>query len=173
MPFTRYHDSNWRLDEVFRRRSEAVCSRSTPVISWHHPVKKTPPIISSVSTTHTQLIWTYISYIKCEKQAVLDILALFFLLSLFDAAVSHQPSALQVSVLVLFLRFISPRLLPDIYSCRDCGEAQIDLRLSLCGQPHRKCLRNGFFTSAVKADEDPALSAASVNTVSTSPSREP
>ncbi|KAM7367295.1 hypothetical protein PAMP_015208 [Pampus punctatissimus] len=48
---------------------------------------------------------------------------------------------------------------------KNTGEAQIDLRLSLCGQPHRKCLCNGFYTSAVKADEDPALLAASVNTV--------
>lgn len=65
-------------------------------------------------------------------------------------------------------------LLPDIYIPAGIeGKAQIDLRLALCGQPHRKCLCNGFFTSAVKADEDPALSAAGLNTVSTSPSREP
>lgn len=43
--------------------------------------------------------------------------------------------------------------------------AQIDLRLSLCGQPQRKCLCNGFYMSAVGADEDPTLLAASMNCV--------
>lgn len=53
---------------------------------------------------------------------------------------------------------------PSVFSRRDCDETQIDLRLP---QPHGKCLRNGFFTSAVKADEDSAAAAW------TSPSRAP
>lgn len=55
----------------------------------------------------------------------------------------------------LYLRLSSPR--HD--SCRGLWEARIDLQLLLCGQPHRRCLCNGFFTRAVRADEDPALSA--------------
>lgn len=71
----------------------------------------------------------------------------------------------QLSLYAFFILFSLTYLLQGLW------EAQIDLRLSLCGHPHRKCLCNGFYMSAVKADEDPALSAASVNTVLTSPSR--
>lgn len=63
-------------------------------------------------------------------------------------------------------RLLLTRLLQGLW------DTLIDLQLSLCGQPHWKCLCNGFYMSTVKADEDPALSTASVNTVSTSPSRE-
>lgn len=79
----------------------------------------------------------------------------------------HLSLSLWISVLVSLSvsspSSLSPPVFPLTYFPAAIRAAQIDLRLSLRGQPHRKCLCNGFYTSAVKADEDPALSEASAN----------
>lgn len=109
-------------------------------------------------TTRLQA-WT----VRCPSDSRTPLSRLHQKLQLMQSSLKFPP--------VRFSSSISPSIFSLTYLLQGLWEAQIDLRLSLCGQPHRKCLCNGFYMSAVKADEDPALSAASVNTVSTRPSR--